>query len=155
MDNPDEETIERGPKMLEQPKDVVYEPKDVNKFTSIICTVDAYPEAEFLWTRERAGDKVEIDPNTEPRYTMINGVLIIHEPAADEEDDGKYQCTATNKFGSIFSNTIALDFGCKRLSSLIVTSVPSLILLIRFTRLSQIPKGSSVSHSIPMGFRGV
>ncbi|ELT90327.1 hypothetical protein CAPTEDRAFT_180331 [Capitella teleta] len=111
LDNPDEETIERGPKMLEQPKDVVYEPKDVNKFTSIICTVDAYPEAEFSWTRERAGDKVEIDPNTEPRYTMINGVLIIHEPAADEEDDGKYQCTATNKFGSIFSNTIALDFG--------------------------------------------
>ena len=113
IDNPDQATIERGPKMPTPPLDSVYEPKDINGYTSIHCVVDAYPAADFGWTRERAGEVVEISPEEDPRYTMINGVLIIHDPTVNSEDDGKYQCQASNKFGNILSNVVTLNFGCE------------------------------------------
>ena len=47
------------------------------------------------------------------RYSQINGRLLIHEPSSEEQDDGKYQCTAFNDFGQILSNTVSLSFGCK------------------------------------------
>ncbi len=113
MDNIDEETIDRGPKFEEQPLDTIYEPQDIRGYTSIDCYADAYPSALYSWTRERAGDKIDIDPSEDDRYTMINGRLIIHAPSAIMQDDGKYQCTARNDYGSILSSIASLTFGCK------------------------------------------
>ena len=44
------------------------------------------------------------------RYTVINGKMVIDEPT-DTEDNGNYQCVASNPSGSILSNEVQLSFG--------------------------------------------
>ena len=55
-------------------------------------------------------DSKKIDPLTNRRYTLSGGSLIINDPK-DRTDRGKYYCKATNEFGSIISETVALTFG--------------------------------------------
>ena len=54
-----------------------------------------------------------MDPSTDSRYTFINGRLVIDSPSSERADDGRYQCAATNIYGTILSNQVELAFGCE------------------------------------------
>ena len=53
-----------------------------------------------------------VDPRTEKRFTITNGKLIVNAPK-DTQDNGQYECVATNRFGSVLSNMATLSFGCE------------------------------------------
>jgi hypothetical protein len=43
------------------------------------------------------------------RFSMTGGRLVISDPVND--DDGWYQCNATNQYGTVLSRPVALSFG--------------------------------------------
>ena len=113
MEDPDPATLDRGPQYLVQPEDTIFETNSVFSSTTLDCEADAYPPPSYKWTHQRSGTKDPVDPGEDKRYTMINGRLIIHDPSDENLDDGTYQCTATNDYGSILSNEASLTFGCE------------------------------------------
>ena len=69
--------------------------------------------AAYDWYKQRGQDNVMLDPSVDNRYTFINGRLVIDSPSSERADDGRYQCAATNLYGTILSNQVELAFGCK------------------------------------------
>ena len=74
LDNPDPETVPRGPRFLVIPEDTIYEefhydpidiwynPFDDRSQTELVelhCDADAYPPAEYSWFREASGQVIE------------------------------------------------------------------------------------------------
>jgi hypothetical protein len=57
-------------------------------------------------------DRQLVNPRIEPRFTIINGKLIINTPK-DTLDNGQYECVASNRYGSVLSNAAMLSFGCQ------------------------------------------
>lgn len=131
INEPDPSKIERGPKFIIQPEKTVYEnPKSKNEEddegdvvsnpsgvakeerTFIECIADGVPQPDYTWFKHYDGKTIEIKPDTDERYTVINGRLNIIEPD-ESKDVGKYQCKAGNNHGSIMSNIAELSFGCK------------------------------------------
>ena len=100
-------------KFITQPEDTVYEPNDIQGYAYLECFADAYPQVSYEWQRERDGVNTTINPDEDPRYSLINGSLIIHELSSEQQDDGNYQCKASNDFGLILSNIASLSFGCE------------------------------------------
>lgn len=54
----------------------------------------------------------EIDVESDYRYSLIEGSLIISNPN-EMKDSGQYQCLTTNMFGSILSREAVLQFACE------------------------------------------
>ena len=67
----------------------------------------------YDWYKQRGTVNEMVDPLTDDRYTFINGRLVIDSPSSERADDGRYQCAATNIYGTILSNQVELAFGCK------------------------------------------
>lgn len=67
----------------------------------------------YAWYKRRGDVNEMLDPLMDNRYTFINGRLVIDSPSAERADDGRYQCSATNTYGTILSNEVELAFGCK------------------------------------------
>lgn len=116
IDIDDPEKIPRGPYFVKQPVPVVY---DLQKSESKIdvemtCIAKGYPTPTYEWFKEDyENDKIiskRIDPMENKRYTLSGGSLIINSPQ-QVVDRGSYYCKATNKFGSIVSETVLLSFG--------------------------------------------
>lgn len=88
----------------------------VSKLIFIIyrCYAKGYPTPTYEWFKEEyENDRViskRVDPFVDKRYTISGGSLIINKPKQDI-DRGLYFCKATNKFGSIISETVQLAFG--------------------------------------------
>ena len=112
VDNPDMATVERGPTIIVQPRNTVYEPADVKGYTDLDCLADSYPPSTYTWIRELDNVISPVDPSTNSRYTIINGRLIISNPSTESKDDGKYQCRPVNPFGMLLSNVATLTGGC-------------------------------------------
>ena len=129
----DMESIERGPRFVLEPKDLIYDNNpdpylgqivvlnniiydstqaSFRKYAVFTCEADGNPYPSYAWYRERTSERILLDPMEFERYTVSNGRLLIHEPK-DAEDNGDYQCNATNKFGSVLSQKATLRFGCK------------------------------------------
>jgi len=105
-------TIERGPTIVVQPENTVYEPDDIKGYTDLDCLADSYPSSTYTWVRELNNVISVVDPSTSPRYTIINGRLIINKPSTESKDDGKYQCRPSNPYGLLVSNIATLSGGC-------------------------------------------
>lgn len=52
----------------------------------------------------------EIDPLKDGRFTISGGTLIIHNPQ-QKRDHATYHCKASNRFGTIISESVHLNFG--------------------------------------------
>jgi len=108
--------VPRGPRMVLQPEPVVFDistRSTVNDVT-LKCLADAYPYSTYEWFEEvYKDDQViynRIDPLADARFTLSGGVFMIHAPD-QVQDRGKYHCRATNKFGTVVSETVQLSFG--------------------------------------------
>lgn len=116
LDIDDPERIPCGPYFINQPVDVVYDlmMKTSNNDVSLSCLAGGYPTPTYEWFKEEfENDRLVenlINPLNNSRYTVSGGTLIIHDPK-QIDDRGSYHCKATNKFGSIISETVTLSFG--------------------------------------------
>lgn len=114
IDNP--EQIPRGPYFIKQPEDVTFDTsrRKIYNDVSLSCFAGGYPTPSYQWFREDyENDRLvarEINPLSDPRYTLSGGMLIIHDPD-QTRDRATYHCKASNKFGTIISESIQLNFG--------------------------------------------
>ncbi|XP_025829331.1 contactin-like [Agrilus planipennis] len=116
IDNP--EYIPRGPYFIKQPEDVTFDlsKRRIYNDVSLSCLAGGYPTPTYEWFRESyENDRLiaqKIDPlsDTSNRYTISGGTLIIHSPE-QKIDRATYHCKATNKFGTIISESAQLNFG--------------------------------------------
>ncbi|XP_033366000.1 contactin isoform X1 [Bombus vosnesenskii] len=114
IDNPRE--IPRGPYFIKQPTDKVFDlsKRKINNDVALSCLAGGYPAPTYEWFKEDyENDRLiatKIDPLNNNRYTISGGTLIIYEPD-QTEDRGSYHCKATNKFGTIISESVELSFG--------------------------------------------
>ncbi|XP_069694656.1 contactin [Periplaneta americana] len=114
VENP--EKVPRGPYFIKQPRDVVFDlsKREITNDVSLSCFAGGYPTPTYEWFKEDyENDKVvsfKVDPLSDPRYTLSGGTLIINGPR-QIEDRGTYHCKATNKFGTIISESVQLAFG--------------------------------------------
>ncbi|XP_063219696.1 contactin isoform X2 [Bacillus rossius redtenbacheri] len=116
LDVIDPEKIPRGPFFIKQPHDVVFDmskKKETND-VSLSCFAGGYPTPTYNWFKEDyENDRLvarQIDPFSDKRYTLTGGTLIIYDPQ-QITDRGTYHCKATNKFGTIVSESVQLSFG--------------------------------------------
>ncbi|CAG2055138.1 unnamed protein product, partial [Timema podura] len=106
IDNP--EKIPRGPYFIKQPHDVVFDlsKKTITNDVSLSCLAGGYPTPTYNWFKEDyENDRLvakQIDPLSDRRYTLSGGTI---------EDRGTYHCKASNKFGTIVSESVQLSFG--------------------------------------------
>ncbi|KAK1129512.1 hypothetical protein K0M31_019233 [Melipona bicolor] len=114
IDNPHE--IPRGPYFIKQPTDKVFDlsKRKINNDVTLSCLAGGFPAPTYEWFKEDyENDRLiatKIDPLNNVRYTVSGGTLIIYEPD-QAEDRGSYHCKATNKFGTIISESVELSFG--------------------------------------------
>nr|CAD7405380.1 unnamed protein product [Timema poppensis] len=114
IDNP--EKIPRGPYFIKQPHDVVFDlsKKTITNDVSLSCLAGGYPTPTYNWFKEDyENDRLvakQIDPLSDRRYTLSGGTFIIFDPK-QIEDRGTYHCKASNKFGTIVSESVQLSFG--------------------------------------------
>lgn len=112
----DEEKIPRGPYFIEEPKSVIFAKSDRNheNVATLKCVAKGYPPPTYRWYKEEyLNDEIisiVIDPLSDYRYTQTDGTLKIYDPDQSEYK-GKYHCSASNKFGTIISQTVSLSFG--------------------------------------------
>ncbi|XP_031782439.1 contactin [Nasonia vitripennis] len=108
--------IPRGPTFTKQPENKVFDvtKRVVNNDVTLSCLADGYPTPTYEWFKEDfENDRLvskKIDPLSHNRYTISGGTLIIFSPN-QTEDRGTYHCKATNKFGTIRSESVELSFG--------------------------------------------
>lgn len=78
------------------------------------CSAGGYPTPTYEWYREDyENDRLvahKIDPLQDSRYTISGGTLIIHNPQ-QKLDHATYHCKASNKFGTVISESVHLNFG--------------------------------------------
>ncbi|XP_057652877.1 contactin [Diorhabda carinulata] len=115
VDVTDPEKIPIGPYFIQQPVDATFDISRKNLYNdvSISCLAGGYPTPTYEWYREDyENDRLvahKIDPLLDIRYTISGGTLIIHNP--QQKDHATYHCKATNKFGTIISESVQLNFG--------------------------------------------
>lgn len=113
----DPQKIPRGPKFIQEPKDVIFDVSGRSQlnYATLKCVADAYPPPTYKWYKEEYNNRseiesYEIDPLKNSTITQTDGILIINNPQA-EYSRGKYHCKAENEFGAIISQTVQLTFG--------------------------------------------
>ncbi|XP_022915290.2 contactin isoform X1 [Onthophagus taurus] len=112
----DPKKIPRGPFFIQQPKDVIFDVSRRQVLNQIVlsCLAGGYPTPTYQWFKEEyENDRLaakQVDPLTDDRYTLSGGMLIIMKPE-EKLDRANYHCKASNKYGTIISESIALNFG--------------------------------------------
>ena len=114
----DPNEIEKGPQIIVEPENVVVIPGETRTF--LVCVATGQPIPTYKWYRGTNFE--EINSKTDSRYTLTNGKLTISQPQ-DALDAEKYQCEATNKFGSVLSQKAQLSFGGKHIRKLLIWSL--------------------------------
>jgi hypothetical protein len=110
------EQIPRGPYFIKQPVDATFDTSKRKLYNdiSLSCLAGGYPTPTYEWFREDyENDRLvarRINPLDDPRYTISGGMLIINDPR-QKLDHATYHCKATNKFGTIISESVQLNFG--------------------------------------------
>ncbi|KAH9496095.1 Contactin-5 [Bulinus truncatus] len=92
-----------GPKFIQQPKSFVI--VELVPF-QIECEVQSNPGASYRWLRNGS----PLGVTSDDRYTFATGKLMIARPEK-REDEGTYQCMATNEIGSVLSDPSSVSFG--------------------------------------------
>ncbi|ENN74113.1 hypothetical protein D910_11524 [Dendroctonus ponderosae] len=116
MDIFDPERVPRGPHFIKQPEDAIFDTSKRNLYNDIhlSCLAGGYPTPTYKWYREEyENDRLvprEINPLEDGRYTISGGTLIINDPQ-QKRDRATYHCRATNKYGTIISESVNLNFG--------------------------------------------
>ncbi|XP_041970407.1 contactin [Aricia agestis] len=109
----DPERIPMGPYFIQEPVDTIYDPLR-NHYVQLTCIAGGFPAPTYKWYREdyQVDNNVysEIDPLSDSRFILSGGSMMIYNPDADK-DNAKYHCTASNKFGTIRSESVRLSFG--------------------------------------------
>lgn len=110
----DPERIPRGPYFIKEPVDTIYDSAKSLNYVQLTCIANGYPAPSYKWYREdyELDRQVshEIDPLQDSRFIISGGTLMIYKPDA-EKDVAKYHCTATNKYGTIRSESVLFSFG--------------------------------------------
>ncbi|CAH0385516.1 unnamed protein product [Bemisia tabaci] len=110
------EEIPRGPYFIKQPVDIVFDltKRKITNDVYLRCSAGGYPAPTYEWFKEEyENDRLvakKINPLKESRLTLSGGTLIINNPD-QVADRGTYHCKATNKFGTIKSESVQLSFG--------------------------------------------
>ena len=105
-----------GPFFIRQPNNTVFNVASRNQRNdiSLRCIATGWPTPNYRWFREiYRNDSLiekEVDPLADARVTISGGQLIINDPN-QVTDRGRYFCKATNKFGSIRSQSVSISFG--------------------------------------------
>uniref|UniRef100_UPI00398F6463 contactin 1b n=1 Tax=Pristiophorus japonicus TaxID=55135 RepID=UPI00398F6463 len=100
-----EDSRQHGPVFEEQPLPTIYPEESEEAKVSLNCRARAIPPPVYRWKRNNWD--IDVDDS---RYNMIGGNLVINNPEK-AKDRGKYQCLATNKYGTIISKEAELQFG--------------------------------------------
>ncbi|KAM9732692.1 contactin-5 isoform 2-T2 [Menidia menidia] len=100
-----EESEDFGPVFIQEPDDVIFPLDSEEKKVMMHCECRGNPPPTYSWYIN--GTKVDSD--TDYRYSFIDGDLIIIN-ASETIDNGKYQCKAENRFGTILSRDALLQF---------------------------------------------
>ncbi|KYN31788.1 Contactin [Trachymyrmex septentrionalis] len=114
IDNPLQ--IPRGPYFIKQPINKVFDQskRNVRNDVSLSCLAGGYPTPTYEWFKETYVNDLlvamKIDPLLDRKFTVSGGTLIIYNPDS-KIDSGLYHCKATNKFGTIISESAELSFG--------------------------------------------
>lgn len=114
VDDPDK--VPRGPYFIKEPVDKTFDlsKNSISNDVSLSCLAGGYPTPTYEWFREDYQNDVlvatKIDPLSDERFTVSGGTLIIYDPDKIA-DRTHYHCKATNRFGSIVSESVLLSFG--------------------------------------------
>ncbi|XP_067855986.1 contactin 1b [Heptranchias perlo] len=100
-----EDSRQHGPVFEEQPLPTIYPEESEEAKVSLNCRARAIPPPVYRWKLNNRDINVD-----DSRYSMIGGNLVINNPEK-VKDRGKYQCLATNKYGTIISKEAELQFG--------------------------------------------
>ncbi|XP_067322630.1 contactin-5 isoform X2 [Anolis sagrei] len=100
-----DESVDHGPVFIQEPDSVIFPVDSDEKKVSLGCQARANPAPTYKWLR----NGTEIDIESDYRYSVIEGSIIINNPS-ETKDTGQYQCITTNMFGSILSREATLQF---------------------------------------------
>ncbi|XP_075273942.1 contactin-5 isoform X3 [Opisthocomus hoazin] len=100
-----DESIDYGPVFVQEPDDVIFPTDSEEKKISLNCQARGNPTPTYRWLR----NGTEIDIESDYRFSLIEGSLIINNPS-EMKDSGQYQCLTTNMFGSVLSREAVLQF---------------------------------------------
>ncbi|XP_039600283.1 contactin-5 isoform X2 [Polypterus senegalus] len=100
-----EETTESGPEFLQEPDDIVFALDSKERQVSMQCEARGTPSPTYRWLH----NGTEVDFSSDIRYSLTEGSFVITNPN-EAKDSGKYQCVATNIFGTIISKDALLQF---------------------------------------------
>uniref|UniRef100_A0A8C5LQK3 Contactin-5 n=1 Tax=Leptobrachium leishanense TaxID=445787 RepID=A0A8C5LQK3_9ANUR len=101
----DDESVDYGPVFMQEPENVVFPMDSGEKKVALNCEARGSPTPSYRWLR----NGTEIDLESDYRYSLIDGNLIISSPN-ENKDSGQYQCLAANSYGSILSRESTLQF---------------------------------------------
>ncbi|KAG8584632.1 hypothetical protein GDO81_004697 [Engystomops pustulosus] len=101
----DEESVDYGPVFIQEPENVNFPTDSGEKKVALNCEARGAPAPSYRWLR----NGTEIDLDSDYRYTLIDGNLIISSPN-EMKDSGQYQCIAANSLGRILSREATLQF---------------------------------------------
>lgn len=116
IDVEDPERIPKGPYFIRQPTDVTFDTSKRKLYNdvSLSCLAGGFPNPTYEWFREDyENDRLiarRINPLQDSRFTVSGGILMIHDPH-QKLDFASYHCKAKNKFGTIISESVQLNFG--------------------------------------------
>ncbi|XP_070559729.1 neuronal cell adhesion molecule-like isoform X2 [Ptychodera flava] len=92
------------PSIVEAPKPEEFvDPR--SEFAILKCVAIGQPQPTYMWKKN--GREVQIDGEI---ITLVEGTLKIKEPTS-RNDEGVYQCFATNNFGTALSHKVSLTIG--------------------------------------------
>ncbi|XP_026531431.1 contactin-5 [Notechis scutatus] len=100
-----EEGVDYGPMFIQEPDHVIFPMDSEEKKVSLNCQARGNPAPTYRWLQ----NGTELDIESDYRYSVIEGSLIINNPN-ELKDAGQYQCFTTNVYGSILSREATLQF---------------------------------------------
>ncbi|NP_001161506.1 contactin-like protein precursor [Saccoglossus kowalevskii] len=95
----------RGPHIIVEPKDTIFNADSNLPSVSIECEADGYPRPTYKWKK----NDVDVNILADNRLTLMEGKLTIAEPR--QSDAGSFQCFASNDYGVVLSQIATLSFG--------------------------------------------
>ncbi|KAM4828240.1 contactin-5 [Thomomys bottae] len=100
-----DESVDYGPVFVQEPEDVIFPTDSEEKKVALSCEAHGDPAPTYRWLR----NGVEVDWEGDYRYSLLDSTLVISSPS-EAKDAGRYQCLASNTFGSVLSREATLQF---------------------------------------------